>query len=584
MKPVRAVDLFCGAGGFSTGLLRVGDRRGRSIDLLAINHWDDAINTHSLNHPGVRHLQEDLAVVDPRRAVPGGKLDLLLASPECTSHSYSRGGRPISEQSRATAYHPLKWADQLLIDAMVIENVPALRAWGPTNRRGRPIPSRKGETYRQWLDMIRAMGYTVDTRVLNSADYGGATTRPRLFIIALKGNRTIRWPEPTHAPSGSLLPGRQPWRGAKEIIDPALQGRSIFNRTKPLARKTLERILTGGDRYWPALRPYLTILRQHMGARSLELPAPTIAAGGQHIGLVEPVLVNVAHGDNPPGSGRGNGGRTRSALDPMGSLTGSRELGLADAFLLGSGGAWDNRPQSLEEPLRGVMPSASKALAQAFLIGQQSNAAPRSVDQPAPTVATAGRIAHVEPAVVIVNRTNNRPHSVEEPVPVLNTGGHIGLAEASISLVEPILTDGHEEASAGPAFIVAFNGERPGQTPRVHSIEQPMPVVPGSRTKGLAEGLVVKYNSNGHARLADHPLGTLTAKPRYGLVTPHGIQIGDHLYLDIRFRMLRVHELAGAMGFPRGYQFTGTIDDQIKQVGNAVSVEVAEALCWAVLA
>ena len=94
----------------------------------------------------------------------------------------------------------------------------------------------------------------------------------------------------------------------------------------------------------------------------------------------------------------------------------------------------------------------------------------------------------------------------------------------------------------------------------------------------------MSYYSNGHSHDVAEPIGTLTGKDRYGLVTPHGIQLGEDLYLDIRFRMLRPHELAAAMGFPKGYQFTGTVDAQVKQIGNAVEVNQAEALCFAALA
>ena len=95
MKPkIRAADLFCGAGGTSTGLFLAAEELGIDIDLLAINHWNVAIATHSANHPNARHLCESLDNVDPRKAVPGGRLHLLAASPECTHHSNARGGKP----------------------------------------------------------------------------------------------------------------------------------------------------------------------------------------------------------------------------------------------------------------------------------------------------------------------------------------------------------------------------------------------------------------------------------------------------------------------------------------------------------
>jgi site-specific DNA-cytosine methylase len=84
---IKAADLFCGAGGASTGLMRAAAALGVKVDLLAVNHWPTAVETHSLNHPGVRHLCEEVDKINPREAVPGGRLHLLLAGPECTHHS-----------------------------------------------------------------------------------------------------------------------------------------------------------------------------------------------------------------------------------------------------------------------------------------------------------------------------------------------------------------------------------------------------------------------------------------------------------------------------------------------------------------
>jgi DNA (cytosine-5)-methyltransferase 1 len=45
--------------------------------------------------------------------VPRGALDILIASPECTHHSNARGGKPCSDQSRASGWHILRWAEAL---------------------------------------------------------------------------------------------------------------------------------------------------------------------------------------------------------------------------------------------------------------------------------------------------------------------------------------------------------------------------------------------------------------------------------------------------------------------------------------
>src|SRR5690606_28797206 len=96
-------------------------------------------------------------------------------------------------------------------------------------------------------------GYTVEARVLNAADYGDATSRQRLFIQARKGRHRIHWPEPTHGPSPARPlfedVGRAPYRTAREIIDWNLPSQSIFNRKRPLAPNTLNRIWKGLEKF-----------------------------------------------------------------------------------------------------------------------------------------------------------------------------------------------------------------------------------------------------------------------------------------------------------------------------------------------
>lgn len=96
---IQIADLFCGAGGTSSGAIKALDSLGLASHLTAINHWDVAIATHSSNFKDARHLCTGLDNIDPRQLYSGSELDLLLASPECTHHSVARGGRPINDQS-----------------------------------------------------------------------------------------------------------------------------------------------------------------------------------------------------------------------------------------------------------------------------------------------------------------------------------------------------------------------------------------------------------------------------------------------------------------------------------------------------
>jgi len=275
---IRIADLFCGAGGSSTGAMQAAALTGRKTELVAVDHWDKAIETHASNHPEARHLCESLDNIDPRKLFPKG-LDVLLASPECTHHSNARGGMPMSDQSRSTAWHVLRWAEALQPREILVENVREFMTWGPLGANGRPLKSRQGETFRAWGRGLRSLGYRVDFRVLNAADYGDPTTRKRLFVRASKGRSAVRWPEQTHTETPELF-GCDPWRPAREIIDWGIESQSIFTRSKPLARKTLERIMAG-------LRKFGGIEFFH----SVDAPMPVIDTNPRYA-LCEPFIIS----------------------------------------------------------------------------------------------------------------------------------------------------------------------------------------------------------------------------------------------------------------------------------------------------
>jgi DNA (cytosine-5)-methyltransferase 1 len=517
-----AADLFCGAGGTSTGLLLACNEIGAQLDLLAINHWNIAIDTHTANHPHAQHLCESLDNVDPRKVVEGGRLNVLVASPECTHHSNARGGRPVSDQSRASAWHILRWAEALYIDNIIIENVKEFRSWGPIGVNGRPLKKFKGQTFNSFIDSLKSLGYQVEHKVLNAAYYGDPTTRERLFIMARRGGRKITWPEPTHFPAGhaQLFQGEK-WRTAREIIDWKLEGNSIFNRKRPLAPATLARIEAGLRKFGGKdAEPFLVILRRHADAMSVDGPVPTLTAGGNHVGLCQPFVF--AH------QRRGN------------------------------------QPTSVDEPIQTVTATSSDfALVQPFIIGCEhtgaNGAQVRPVDKPLATVSTRGQFGLCEPFLVTVahgtkegDSEERRSHSLDEPVPTVLGSNRFGV-------VEPFML-----------------GQQSGSVPR--SVEQPVPTIATDGAIALIEPFLVKYNGTAKAQHVDEPLDTVTTKDRHGLVDCER----DGYRLDIRFRMLQPAELARAQGF-EGYEFKGNREAVVKQIGNAVPVNLAKALCREVL-
>lgn len=404
-RKMRVADLFCGAGGTSTGVAQACLLSGHKLELTAVNHWQRAVETHAANHPDAAHHCEDLSIMDPRKAVPGGKLDLLVASPECTHHSVARGGMPVSDQSRASAWCVLRWCTALTVDRVLIENVPEFLTWGPIGANGRPLSSRRGETFHAFVNALKSTGYRVDWRILNSADYGAATSRRRFFLQAVRGRREIIWPDATHAPDGdgNLFGTRKPWRGAKEIIDWNLLGSSIFNRRRPLSANTMARIEAGLRKFGGKnADPFLVLLRGtdacqvKSSARSLDDPAPAITTSGGHIGLCEPFIVTANHG--------------------------------ADAF----GGGHERRSHSINRPLGTVLAGGkSHALVQPALIQLTHGGRVLSIDDPLPTVTTAkrGEIAIVQPFMVPYYGACTDADCIDAPVRTLTTKDRLGVVE-----------------------------------------------------------------------------------------------------------------------------------------------------------
>lgn len=373
-KQLRAADLFCGAGGFSTGAMQAG------VDVvLAINHWRTAIYTHEANHPNTRHICARIEDVDPRNDRTLPELDMLLASPECTHHSNARGGRPISDQKRATPWHVIIWAETKRPKWVIVENVREFRDWGPLNDKGCPVASRKGEIFRQWVKSLESLGYQVDHQILNAADYGAATSRSRLFIVARRGRRqaAIPWPEITH-PKGT-------WKPAYDIIDWSRPCPSIFSRKKPLADKTLARIEIGLRKFvGDAAEPFIVRFRENADANALDRPLGTITAGGNHDGLAIPFQMK-AMGRNP--------GATRSVASTVPTIVAARENhSVVVPYLLAiNHGGTDDRSRPTTEPVATLTTKNGHVLVVPFLTKFYGTGGATPVTDPVDTITTRDR-------------------------------------------------------------------------------------------------------------------------------------------------------------------------------------------------
>ena len=632
----KVADLFCGAGGSSTGARRAISDIGGEMDLVAVNHWNTAIATHSANHPDARHIVEDVSIVDPESVVEDGYLDILMASPECTYHSRARGGKPIHDQGRMNPWAVMNWLTKLEVRHVLIENVPEFVDWGPLGPDFKPIKSKKGEHFQAWFLNFFLLGYHAEWRILNAADYGDATTRTRFFLMARKDGLPIQWPEPSHAKGDTgMLPGRKRWRGAREIIDWANTGKSLLDDPKylrkPLSEKTRRRIARGLERFGGPLAPLYIRLLEHQAdgvmndsapgfivpsivrfngtstAHDIEDPLSTITAGGKKHGIANPVLVEyygnseyaidverplptvttkdrhglvipslieVNHGNGVHGD-KGDEGRVRSVDDPLGTLTTKRGTGLANPVLVQVNHG------------NGAM-------------GDKGNdRLVRSVDDPLPSVTTSPGMGLANPVLLRTGQTGSEGHHsrpLEEPIPSLTTKADVvlatplasplivmtgnsranGIQARSADQPIPTLTTRNDIAVSTPAaepYIVPNFGEADGQSPRCHSIEDPTPTV----TSRGAGSLVCPVMEQ-----------TILQQLERGEMDPRRVVFVNRqpYLLDIRFRMLQNPELARAMGFDdeeSSYEFVGNVAEVTKQIGNAVPVNMASALVAAAL-
>jgi DNA (cytosine-5)-methyltransferase 1 len=323
---------------------------------------------------------------------------------------------PVSDQRRAGAWEVCRWATELRIDDILVENVREFETWGPVGANRRPIAARKGETFRAWVKALESLNYRVEWRVLNCADFGDPTSRKRLFIRARRGNGHIEWPAATHGA------GLQPWHTAREIIDWTIKGRSIFNRERPLKARTIERIAAGLRKFGgAAAEPFLVMLYGTNETRSVDRPAPTVTANGQHIGLCEPFLMNITHAND-------HASRTHSVDGPLPTVTCAHrgEFGLIEPFLVHAdysgpapfilphlGWTGKNVAQSVDKPMPTVIASHGVGhLVQPFLVKYFGTGKTAPIGEPLHTVTTKDRFGLVEPVYLDILFRMLEPHEL----------------------------------------------------------------------------------------------------------------------------------------------------------------------------
>ena len=291
------IDLFCGAGGTSTGVHLARHEGEPCAKVIAcVNHDANAIASHAANHPEALHYTEDIRTLElsplaarvglMRRLYPEAFV-VLWASLECTNFSKAKGGQPRDADSRTLAEHLFRYIEALTPDYIQIENVEEFMSWGDLDGNGKPISRDAGRCYRQWIGNVQAYGYGFDHRILNAADYGAYTSRKRFFGIFAKKGLPIVFPEPTHAKNpeqlGLFSPEVRKWKPVREVLDLDDEGESIFDRKKQLVEASLSRVHAGLVKFVAGGRDAFLVKYNSMNQRGkyitpgIDEPCPTVA-------------------------------------------------------------------------------------------------------------------------------------------------------------------------------------------------------------------------------------------------------------------------------------------------------------------
>lgn len=548
------IDLFCGAGGTSSGVeYATVDGRKCAEVIACVNHDANAIKSHAANHPKTMHFTEDIRTLDLAPLVrhlqkmkhrhPRAKV-VLWASLECTNFSKAKGGQPRDADSRTLAEHLFRYIEAIDPDYIQIENVEEFMCWGDLDENGHPISRFEGRSYMRWVKHVTDYGYDYDWRLLNAADFGAYTSRKRFFGQFAKKGLPIAFPMQTYAKNGDgggMFQMYKKWKPVREVLDLDDEGESIFAKKKPLCEKTLERIYAGLIKF---------------------------VAGGKERHEAWILKYNSTNQDghhNPP-----------SIDEPCPTVAVQNRLGLVKAQFLSKqfSGSPSSKNIGLEQPAGTVTCKDHHA----FVTAYYGNGYNSSIDEPAPTVTTKDRLSVVSPEFIVNYRFNNTGSSINEPAPTICTVGQIGVAKCQ------------------------FMDNQYGKS-KPTSIESPAPTIlnnPKQKVVSAQYLMNPQFASAGGS--IDKPCFTLIARmdkmPPYLVSTEQGVGIAIYdddspmtrnvkefmaMYgiIDIKMRMLKIVELKRIMGFPDDYTLIGTQAEQKKFIGNAVEVNMSRVLCEA---
>lgn len=382
------IDLFCGAGGTSTGVEKATFLGAKCAKVIAcVNHDANAIASHAANHPDALHFTEDIRTLElsplirhtvaMQKKYPNAYL-VLWASLECTNFSRAKGGQPRDADSRTLAEHLFRYIATLQPHYIQIENVEEFMCWGDLDENGKPVSKEQGKCYMRWVHNVCTFGYHFDHRILNAADFGAYTSRRRFFGQFARHGLPIAFPTPSYSKTGAsdMFGSFKKWKPVREVLDLSDEGESIFGRKKPLCEATLNRIYAGLVKF---------------------------VAGGEKVFLIKWNSFNQKTGKYVP----------PSIDDPCPTVATQNRLGLANISFLSKQFSGDpsGKNISIDQPAGAITCKDHHAFVTAFY----GNGFNRSLELPAPTIKTHDNIGLVVTKYLMNPQYTNKGGSIDKP-------------------------------------------------------------------------------------------------------------------------------------------------------------------------
>lgn len=547
---LKLVDFFCGAGGSSQGAHAV-----PGVEVVAAaNHWKKALETHALNFPDTRHYEGDIRDMD-LRDLPAG--DIFWASPECPKWSKSRGRKrdfdntlqvtiefedlePVTdaeaERSRALMVNVPDYLEAMTlrgkpIQAGVVENVTDCREW---------------DRWDWWIGRIRGLGYETRVIALNSMHArpvnvpAAPQSRNRLYVaywLRSLGRRPDwdKWLRP---------------RAYCPTCDESVYAMQVFKDPK----KDM------GD----------------YGAQYI-YRCPHTSCRNQ---ILEPAVLPalVAIDWNLPGTPIGSRKRTPKKPEGLAPATIARiRAGIARygmPVVSPCGGSWNVDATPVTDPLRTRLTRESDGIAVPPLL--------------VPVEGRDGKVASSVNTPLRTQTARNETGLAYGPtwlpfIAELRGGGSD--ARAVTEALATVTASGNHHGLVTPPHVPAMvmrNNTSKGDSGYLSTpVTEPLRTITTAGHQSLVtwEHLLIPYYGNGTARRVSEPVGTVTTRDRWSLVSG----TDKVVIAEVLFRMLEPYEIGKAMAFTDGYKVVGNRRQRVRMYGNAVTPPVAEVIVSALV-